>query len=208
MGNRASLSDQDISKIAGLLPEIGQISDPRLKEQVAAVWLKLWELSGYSDLTEAFFMPDIPDVSLIDHTRSVTRNAVAIARTLEELHGVRVNYDRLLAAALLHDASKCVEYERKPDGTYGRSEVGKNLPHSYLVVETGRQVGLPDDICHLVAAHSPTSPVVPRYIEGAILLHADLVDLDCLAFARRRLTERLRKGQPPLHYADIFEEDG
>ncbi len=199
---------RDAHRIRRLLPEIEELKDPGLREQVAAVWLRLWELSGYSDLAEAVFMPDIPDVSLIDHTRSVSRNALAIARTLEQIHGLRVDYDRLLAAALLHDAAKAVEYERKPDGSYGRSEVGKNLPHSYLVIEVGRQVGLPDDICHLVAAHSPTSPVVPRYVEGAILVHADLADLDCLAFVRGRLTERLTKGQPPLHYADIFEAEG
>jgi putative nucleotidyltransferase with HDIG domain len=208
MGEGVLLSDQDLTTITRLLPEIGEISDPGLREKVAATWLRLWKLSGYADLTDAFFMPDIPDVSLIDHTRSVTRNALALARVLEEVHGLRINYDRLLAAALLHDASKCVEYERKPDGTCGRSELGKNLPHSYLVVEIGRQVGVPDDICHLVAAHSPTSPVVPRYVEGAILLHADLADLDCLAFVRGRLTERLKKGQPALHYADLFEGCG
>lgn len=82
--------------------------------------------------------------------------------------------------------------------------MGKNLPHSYLVVEVGRQVGLSAEVYHLVAAHSPTSPVVPRYIEGVVLLHADLLDLDALTFARGRLTERLEKGQPPFHWADIF----
>jgi putative nucleotidyltransferase with HDIG domain len=202
------MSDGGLEKITRVLPEIFEIKDGRLREQVARVWLALWELSGYRDITEAVFMPDMADVSLIAHTRSVARSALATAKVLGEVHGLRIDWDRLLAAALLHDAAKCVEFERKADGSYGRSELGKNLPHSYLVVEVGRQVGLPEEVCHLVAAHSPTSPVVPRYIEGAVLLHADLLDLDALAFARRKLTERLKKGQPPLHWADIFEGSG
>lgn len=201
-----ALKDPNLEKIASVLPEILEIKDAKLREQVAQVWLKLWELSGYKDITDAVFMPDMADVSLIAHTRSVTRNALAMAKVLGEVHRLQIDHDRLLAAALLHDAAKCVEFERKADGSYGRSELGKNLPHSYLVVEVGRQVGLPDEVCHLVAGHSPTSPVVLRYIEGAVLLHADLLDLDALAFVRGKLTERLRKGQPPLHWADIFEK--
>lgn len=73
-------------------------------------------------------MPDMPDVSLINHTRSVACNALATAKVLQEVHGLSIDCDRLLAAALLHDAAKCVEYERKPNGTYGRSEVGKTFP--------------------------------------------------------------------------------
>jgi len=54
--------------MARVLPEILEIKDPGLREQVARVWLRLWELSGYLEITDAVFMPDMPDVSLINHT--------------------------------------------------------------------------------------------------------------------------------------------
>lgn len=202
-GTRISSSEYD--RIAEVFPEIARIENRLLRDQVAAVWTRTWEMSGYTDIHEAVFAPHLANRSLISHIRSVTGSAIGIAESLAAVHGMDIDMDRLIAAALLHDAAKCIEYERREDGTYHRSEAGKNYPHSYLVIEIGRQIGVPEDVNHLVAQHSPSAPLIPRYLEGVILNHADLVDSDCMHFAAGVLNERVRKGLPISLTADIFE---
>lgn len=195
----------EATRLTEIFPEIELIEDAALRRQVLAIWARTWRLSGYADLREAVFMPHLPTRTLVDHTRAVTLAAIGIARALAQVHGMTVNMDRLIAAAILHDAAKCVEYERRPDGRWSHSELGKNYPHSFLVCELGRQLGLPEDVNHLIAAHSPTSPVVPRYLEGVILARADLADADCMHFADGQLTDRVKKGLPSGHWSHIFE---
>lgn len=194
-----------LQRVETLFPELEQIESDELRRQVAEVWLRLWDMSGYADLADAVQMPYLPERRLVNHTRSVTLGAIGMARALTDCQGIEVNMDRLIAASILHDASKCVEFEQKPDGSYGRSEIGKNFPHSYIVTEVARQVGISDDVAHLIAEHSPNSPLVPRHIEGPILRHADLADSDCVSFARGELTERVRKGLAGWLHQDIFD---
>ncbi len=196
---------ESYQRLVAVFPELERIENEQLRRQVAAVWLRLWEMSGYEDIRDAFFMPYLPTRKLVEHTRSVTLSAIGIAHALAETQRIYCNMDRLIAASLLHDASKCVEFERRADGTYGRTELGKNYPHSYIVTEIARQVGVPDDVAHLVVEHSPTAPLVTRYVEGAVLHHADLVDSDCVNFVAGMLTDRVKKGLPDWLHQDVFE---
>ncbi len=57
--------------------------------------------------------------------------AVAVAEILTRFHGTEIDRDRLLAGALLQDASKLVEYEPDGNGGVRLSELGERFPHAF-----------------------------------------------------------------------------
>src|SRR3972149_5245110 len=91
-----------------IFPEVGEIQDAALRQRVIAVWQRLWAESAWERLEDlpvsgAIASPQVP------HNRAVVQVAMAMATIFRQLHGVSIDTDRLLAAALLQDASKLVE---------------------------------------------------------------------------------------------------
>ena len=174
--------------------------------RVAAVWLRLGEMSDYADLGDAFFMPHLPTRKPVDHTRSVTLSAIGIAQALAETQQISCDMDRLIAASLLHDASKCVEFERRADGTYGRTARTRQelsaLVHRHGDCQAGGHPGRRGAPDRRALTHRAA---VTRYVEGAVLHHADMVDSNCVNFVASMLTDRVKKGRPACLHQDIFD---
>ena len=57
--------------------------------------------------------------------------ALAVADAFERHHNLKVNRDYLIAAAILQDASKVVEFERSPDGETVATDLGRFYPHAF-----------------------------------------------------------------------------
>lgn len=171
----------DVRKV---LPELALIADERLREKTLDVWIDGMERGGWevSDLDEIPFTLLIDTgVSFLDHTRSVTRTAVAIADTMIGFYGDKmpINRDYLVSGGILHDVGKLLEYKR--DGRqYGKSDVGKDLRHPFSGTALAFQHGIPSEICHMIAAHAKEGDGARRMPEAFIIHHADFANFESL----------------------------
>jgi 7,8-dihydroneopterin 2',3'-cyclic phosphate phosphodiesterase len=160
--------------IGGLFPAIEEIEDAAIREKVAALWAEVWQEGNYErieDLHQNEAFRDRLEYSNVEHVNQVVACALKLAEVAESAFGVRVNRDYLLAGALLHDVDKLVVYDRQAKGL---NERGKRFCHAiyggYLVLKAG----LPEEVAHMVAAHSPHySSAEPRTLEAMILKYAD-----------------------------------
>jgi putative nucleotidyltransferase with HDIG domain len=86
-----------------------------------------------------------------------------------------VNVDTVIAGAILADVGKLLEYELGPDGQARQSERGEHLRHPFTGVALALECGVPDDVCHIIAAHAAEGDQVKRTTEAYIVHHADFM---------------------------------
>ena len=170
-------------KILKLIPEIQLIDDAGLRELTLTVWEEGIKRGGWTidDLQHMPFTLLIKNVqvSLIEHTRAVTRTSLQIAEVLDkEYKGkVAVHRDVLLAGAILHDVGKLFEYKREK-GQFLKSRDGELLRHPISGAAFAFKFGLPQEVVHIIAAHSKEGDGSRRTIEAVIVNHADFVNFD------------------------------
>jgi putative nucleotidyltransferase with HDIG domain len=166
-----------------LIPELQLIHDPELREKTALVWVEALKRGGWTirDLAEMPFTLLIPhtDVNLIGHTRAVTLSALRIADVLTgEYRGkIKIHRDYLLSGALLHDVGKLFEY-KKEKGKFVKSREGELLRHPISGAAFAFKHGLPQEVIHIIAAHSKEGDGSRRTIEAIIVNHSDFVNFD------------------------------
>jgi len=170
-------------EILKLLPEIGKIKDAHLRDLTLTVWTDAVARGGWSldDLDAMPFTLLIKKVkvSLIDHTRAVTRTSLQIAEVLNETYAgkLSVNIDLLLAGAILHDVGKLFEYAKEGEA-FVKSREGELLRHPISGAAFAFKYGLPQEVIHIIAAHSKEGDGGRRTIEAVIVNHADFVNFD------------------------------
>ena len=172
--------------VVSLFPEVMEISDENLRDKVIAVWQRLWQESKFNDVTQVpvsakLSYPHIP------HNRSVVQMALRVAEVLERFHGTRVNRDHLLAAAILQDASKLVEYEPGQGGVVA-SEVGGAYQHAFYAAHVALEVGLPHEVVQAILTHTAEAPQYPATLIAKILFYVDQIDMAALGGARWKKT--------------------
>jgi hypothetical protein len=161
--------------IKALFPELQMIKDEALRAGVEAVWQELWQASAYDSIEKVPSSPEIP-YPHVPHNRAVLALALAAADIFERFHGVAVNRDVLIAAGLLQDVSKLVEYQPEVDAT-GLTAIGKGYPHAFWAAHVALEHGLPDSVCQVILTHTPNSPKFPDSLEGKILYYVDQIDI-------------------------------
>jgi putative nucleotidyltransferase with HDIG domain len=173
-------------EVLSIFPELAEISDESLRQKVATIWQEVFAESPWKSLQEVPKNPaTLPSsITLVAHTRSVTRQALAIAEVAKEIHGLDFDRDILIAAANLHDVSKLVEYEPKDDGGAGLGEFGEKVQHGMYGVHEALNHGLPLDVIHAIAVHTKHSHDLPRTWEALIVHYADYVDTDGLLMSQ------------------------
>lgn len=157
------------------LPLIERISDKKLRELVIEVWVRLWRESAYRDIRKApnYLSEMDGEETLVRHTNAVAKMSEAIAREFQKAYGISLNFDRLLAGALLHDVDKLVLYERKGDSVQ-LSELGRKVSHGGYGARVAEEVGLPPEVVNIVACHSPMQQkVLPATIEAVFVAACD-----------------------------------
>lgn len=157
-------------------PEIDLIADPALRRGVEEIWAELWRQSEYARLEDVPVSLTVP-YSQLKHTQAVVRMSLAVADITRAVHGTVVDRDVLVAAALLMDASKLVEYRPGSDGNE-RTIIGSRLPHGTSTASLALARGLPVDVVHVVLAHSPNGGKSPATVEAHILDWLDQLDLN------------------------------
>jgi putative nucleotidyltransferase with HDIG domain len=163
-----------------LWPELSWIRDPDLRERVARTWELAFESSPLKpeDLDEIPFTLLVPDcpATFMEHKRCVVHIARRSAEAMQEFMGtsLSVDMDTVVAGAILADVGKLLEYE-KVDGEARQSARGKALRHPFTGVGLAMQAGVPDEVCHIIAAHAAEGDLVKRSTEAIIVHHADFM---------------------------------
>ena len=171
------------NEILNLLPEINLIGDPKLRDLTVTIWTDAVARGGWTpdDLVRMPFTLLIKKVhvNLIEHTRAVTTTSLRIGEILNESYKGQVKVDRdvLLAGAILHDVGKLFEYARE-NGAFVKSREGELLRHPVSGAAFAFKYGLPQEILHIIAAHSKEGDGSRRTIEAVIVNHADFVNFD------------------------------
>ena len=167
----------DIRKI---FPEVDKIRDPDLREKTIKTLEEAIKIGGWNedDLENIPFTMLIKgtNISLIRHTRAVTRTAMAIFDVLKEEYGDALDMDKdiLISGGLLHDVGKFLEYEK--GGNVHMSEFGRRIRHPVSGAALAYKNGLPYKVVHIIAAHSKEGEFVKRIPEAWIIHYADFVN--------------------------------
>lgn len=112
----------------------------------------------------------------MEHKRCVVHIAKRSAEAMQEFLGkaLPIDMDTVLAGAILADVGKLLEYETV-DGEAKQSKRGELLRHPFTGVALAMECGLPDAVCHIVAAHAGEGDLVKRSVEATIVHHADFM---------------------------------
>jgi len=158
------------------LPLINKISDGNLRDLVIEVWARLWRESPYGDIGEVpNFTRELSsgDETLVRHTNAVVKMSEAVAREFEQAYGISLNYDNLLAGAILHDVDKLVLYGRQGDSVE-LTELGHKVTHGEYGALVAKQVGLPEQVANIIASHSLIKrETLPTTIEAVLVSTCD-----------------------------------
>lgn len=177
--------------IEQLWPELAWIRDDDLRDKVTTTWVKALELSPLTldDLRQIPFTLLVPNcpVSFMAHKRCVVHIARQAAEAIQAFMGeaLPLDLDTVIAGAILADVGKLLEYE-KIDGVTRQSQRGAYLRHPFTGVALATACGVPDRVCHIIAAHADEGDLVKRSTEAYIVHHADFMSyLPFKAMAQR-----------------------
>jgi len=120
-------------------------------------------------------IPDCP-ATFMEHKRCVVHIARRAAESMREFMGrsLAIDMDIVIAGAILADVGKLLEYENV-DGKTRQSERGEFLRHPFTGVALAMECGVPDRVCHIIAAHAAEGDLVKRSTEATIVHHADFM---------------------------------
>lgn len=172
-------------KLLSLIPEFELIKNSELRERTIRVWKEAidrggWQMEDLSRMPFTLLIENTP-VNLIQHTRAVTLCCLKMAEILMEEYGkkISINLDYLLSGALLHDVGKLFEYKREGK-KFVKSKEGKLLRHPISGASFAFQFGVPEEIIHIIAAHSKEGDGARHTVEAIIVNHADFVNFEAL----------------------------
>ena len=189
-------------RLLELIPEFDLFTDDDLREKTLRTWEVAMERGGWTpdELTRLPFTLLINPcpASMIEHVRGVTLTALRAAEIFGDIYGDRIPLDMemLLAGALLHDIGKLAEYETDQDGTTVQTRMGKLIRHPFSGASLAAEMGLPDDVVHIIAAHAGEGDKVKRTPEGTIVNKADFMNFESLRDLQSKKHLAARIGLP------------
>ena len=136
------------AQVEAAFPELEDIEDDALHEQVVHAWELGLQRGGWQDIHAIPYAWNIHEVSNVEHVRGVVKMAEALGDIQRDFHGAAPDMDVVRAAALLHDVGKCYEYVeyaenedavQDPDPEYASEEI----PHSISGYALAHEVGCP-----------------------------------------------------------------
>jgi putative nucleotidyltransferase with HDIG domain len=167
--------------VGRLWPEIQWIEDKKLRDQVTETWVKALQRSPLKadDLNRIPFtllLPNCP-ITFMEHKRCVVHIARQSAEAMQEFMGraLPIDMDTVIAGAILADVGKLLEYEVDGAGKSRQSARGEALRHPFTGVALALECGVPDAVCHIIAAHAAEGDLVKRTTEAYIVHHADFM---------------------------------
>lgn len=163
-----------------LWPELAWIQDETLRVRTADTWAEALKRSPLEpgDLDRIPFTLLVPDcpATFMEHKRCVVHIARRSAEAMQKFLGkaLKIDLDTVIAGAILADVGKLLEYEIV-DGRARQSASGRLLRHPFTGVSLAMECGVPDAVCHIIAAHAAEGDLVRRSTEATIVHHADFM---------------------------------
>lgn len=193
-------TEYGVEEIAELFPSLMKISDPSLREKVAAVWNeaittgcggKGWTFDELRAVKFTLLAGDI-EMTFVEHLNSCARQCIAIADVLESSFScdIPVQRDFLIAGSLLADVGKPLEFDKDGSGKVVQGTFGQQLRHPFSGVALAYKHGIPGEVMHMIATHSHEGDKVERSIESIIFHHADFVDFDIAKWLGKRAAKK------------------
>jgi putative nucleotidyltransferase with HDIG domain len=184
-----------MTQLSRLLPEASEIRNPKLMNEVLKTWRLALERGAWK-IEDLKYIPFtlLTDTtrSLLDHTRSVTRMAMAVARERGDL-----KMDYVIAGGLLYDVGKLLEYEKR-GGKVVKSESGELVRHPVSGYGLTRENNLPLEVSHIVISHSDEGEKVNRTPEAILIHHCDFIDFE-IAKGRKKNETLRKRSETALH---------
>ncbi|WP_434310971.1 HD domain-containing protein [Hominifimenecus sp. rT4P-3] len=185
-----------------VFPELDTISNQTWAEAAASIWSEVFERSAWERLEDAPFSLGTAGVSLIGHTRAVLLHALAIADSLQTIHGLDVSVERdvLIVGCLLHDVDKLLALAPDGKGGYAPTEIGRSFQHGFYSAYYAEKAGLPACIVTMIINHTAFSRMMPATLESTILYFADMADAEVVKFTYGHPSSVLKAiGKLPVH---------
>ena len=165
--------DYDV-QIRDAFPELDEIGDSSLQEQVIEAWRLGLERGGWDHIESIPYAWNIHEVTNVEHVRGVAQIALDGAGVGAALHGAEPDTDVVVAAALLHDVGKCYEYvdhvdetQVDPDPEYASGAVPHSLSGYALAHEVGCPLAVQRAIPHIIGE------VPERTLAAELVKHAN-----------------------------------
>ena len=174
--------------LESLLPEILWIEDGKLRGAIKNAYADAltsggWSMEDMEKIPFTLLIPNCP-VSYLAHVRAVTRMCHVVWKEFKEMYQGRdapvLEYDLLIAGALLHDVGKLVEYTKTADGKYVKSAIGQDLRHPFSGTVIAMRNGIPSKIAHTIANHAKEGDGTLRSPEAVIINKVDILNFEAL----------------------------
>ncbi len=182
------MSDYE-TQVREAFPEIDDITDATLREQVVTAWTLGLERGGWQDIADIPYAWNIEEVSTAEHIRGVTEIALDIVDRQRTIHDAKPDQDVVVTACLLHDVGKCYEYVAyvadelvDPDPTYA----GDTIPHSLSSYALAHEVGCP--IAVKRAIPHVIGEIPDRSLEAEIVIEANAASSNAITEATMGIT--------------------
>ena len=177
--------------VRGLFPELSEIRDETLRERCIDTWCLAADTGGLSqdDLQKLRFVYEqLEDcmITLVEHTRYVTRTACDLAKQFAEQYGekIEIDMDIVIAAALLHDVGKA--FEHTTDGNGVLLPENRYVRHPFWGALFAEKCGCPWQVVYIIASHSFEGDQAAPMPELFIVRNADWMNYDFLAFGYKK----------------------
>jgi len=169
--------------VAESLPELDEVQDSALRQQVIDAWAYSLGQSTFKSIDEirASGNPDTPKLKAgtqTDHIRGVTQLTIALGDTLLKLFPqLPINRDMLIACALCHDVGKPYEFDPNNQQRWKTGAAATGYPairHTQYGTHVCLTLGLPEEVCHAAGCHSGEGELVQRSLHVTIVHQADI----------------------------------
>lgn len=175
--------------------QLDMIGNEALREKVISTFLLACERGKWKTVEALKKVPftlltDTHGVGLIAHTIAVTEGALALGRAQTDHYDTlpyTIDFDRLIAGALLHDVGKILEIEPDGKGGYRKSLSGMYARHPISGALLAAECGLPEDIINTIACHAKEGDGRPQVVETVLIHQADFATFNPLIMKEKGL---------------------
>lgn len=180
------ISKADIQKV--FVKQLEKISNQDLRDKVVATWHAACVKGGWNSIEEIETMPftmltDAHGVNLIEHTIAVTEGAFALGKSQEAAYKkmpYEIDFDRLVAGAILHDVGKLVGTIKDGKDGFVKSLTGKCTRHPISGTVLAAKAGLDDKMLNTIACHAKEGDGRAQVIETILIHQADFATFNPL----------------------------
>ena len=170
-----------------VFPELLWIKDEALRQKVKDTFMDGLEQGGWTleDMSMYAFSCNVPNynVSFRDHIRAITRMCHAVYEEYSGMYAGKyaLNYDYLIAGALLHDVGKFIEMAKDETSELMPrrvvySDKQKYLSHAIIGAALALKHDLPYPVAHIIGYHSKEGDLWPKSPEALVMTLVDHVN--------------------------------